>query len=246
MVYIYLKVEMSFVRKFDYSTFSYLADNVSALDRRALNHVLRELLGEILVDRDYSVSVIDTYAVTHEVIVIHLRYNAVEACFYVTSELCRYVNSRVGSVISERERINELADAAAMAVGKVMNFLALLEQVTSFESPEILALGEKKVFEFIDANPDLEYYRFIMEKLFRSSMHVLSEDKEKLISYFSPITSEGSELYTSLTTADGKAKTIRLSNGERVTVTQGSWTSLIADAPSASDRKNIFEAIFSS
>lgn len=145
-----------------------------------------------------------------------------------------------------RSDLNKKETSAAMAVGKVMNFLALLEEATSFESPEILALGEKRVFEFIDANPDLEYYRFIMEKLFRSSMHVLSEDKEKLISYFSPITSEGSELYTSLTTADGKAKTVRLSNGERVTVTQGSWTSLIADAPSASDRKKIFEAIFSS
>ena len=69
----------------------------------------------------------------------------------------------------------------ASKVSKVMMFLALLGQTTSFESPEILSLGKKKVTEFIDNNPEFEAYRFLMEKLFRGNKHVLKEKEEKLL-----------------------------------------------------------------
>lgn len=132
----------------------------------------------------------------------------------------------------------------AAKVSKVMMFLALLEQNTSFESPEILSLGKKKVTEFIDKNPEFEAYRFLMEKLFRGNKHVLKEREEKLLSYYSPVLREGSELYSKLAVADGKVKTVKLSSGEKVAVTQGNWRSLIADVPTAADRKKVFEAIF--
>ncbi len=132
----------------------------------------------------------------------------------------------------------------ASKVSKVMMFLALLEQNTSFESPEILSLGKKKVTEFIDNNPEFEAYRFLMEKLFRGNKHVLKEKEEKLLSYYSPVLREGSELYSKLAVADGKVKTVKLSNGEKVAVTQGNWRALIADVPTAADRKKVFEAIF--
>ena len=132
----------------------------------------------------------------------------------------------------------------ASKVSKVMMFLALLGQTTSFESPEILSLGKKKVTEFIDNNPEFEAYRFLMEKLFRGNKHVLKEKEEKLLSYYSPVLHEGSELYSKLAVADGKVKTVKLSNGEKVAVTQGNWRALIADVPTAADRKKVFEAIF--
>lgn len=132
----------------------------------------------------------------------------------------------------------------ASKVSKVMMFLALLGQTTSFESPEILSLGKKKVTEFIDNNPEFEAYRFLMEKLFRGNKHVLKEREEKLLSYYSPVLREGSELYSKLAVADGKVKTVKLSNGEKVAVTQGNWRALIADVPTAADRKKVFEAIF--
>ncbi len=132
----------------------------------------------------------------------------------------------------------------ASKMSKVTMFLALLGQTTSFESPEILSLGKKKVTEFIDNNPEFEAYRFLMEKLFRGNKHVLKEKEEKLLSYYSPVLREGSELYSKLAVADGKVKTVKLSNGEKVAVTQGNWRSLIADVPTAADRKKVFEAIF--
>ena len=85
---------------------------------------------------------------------------------------------------------------------------------------------------------------FLMEKLFRGNKHVLKEKEEKLLSYYSPVLHEGSELYSKLAVADGKVKTVKLSNGEKVAVTQGNWRALIADVPTAADRKKVFEAIF--
>lgn len=132
----------------------------------------------------------------------------------------------------------------AAAVSKVGMFLSQLNQVTSFESPEILSIGEEKVLQMIDAHEDLAQYRFLLEKLFHNSKHVLDASSERLLSYFQPLEESGSELYSTLSVADGKNKTILLSTKEKVTVTQGNWRSLIADSKNPKDRKKIFEAIF--
>ncbi len=165
--------------------------------------------------------------------------------YFLLSEELEKKLFRVYQYASLKSDLNKKDTASAASVARVMMLLANLEEVTSFEAPEILSLGRKKVFEFIDKNPEFESYRFIMEKLFRGNKHVLKEDREKLLSYYSPVANEGSELYSKLAVADAKNKTVKLSSGEKVTVTQGNWRALIADAPVASDRKKIFEAIFS-
>ena len=165
--------------------------------------------------------------------------------YFILSEEFEKKLFRVYQYSHLRSDLNKKDTESASTVARVMNLLANLEQATSFEAPEILSLGKDKVFAFIDENPRFESYRFIMEKLFRGNEHILKESEEKLLSYYSPVANAPSELYSKLSVADGKNKTIRLS-GEKVTVTQGNWRALIADAKSASDRKKIFEAIFSS
>ena len=151
---------------------------------------------------------------------------------------------RVYQYASLNSDLNKKDTESSANVARVMMLLANLEQATAFEAPEILSLGRKNVFDFIDENPEFESYRFGMEKLFRGNKHVLKEREEQLLSYYSPVTNEGSELYSKLAVADGKSKSVKLSGGEKVTVTQGNWRALIADAKAPSDRKKIFEAIF--
>lgn len=150
---------------------------------------------------------------------------------------------RVYQYGSLKSDLNKKNVENASKVSRMMILFQQLSQATSFEAPEVLALGKEKVMSFVDNHPELEEFRFGFEKLFRSTEHVLDAKSEKLMSYFSPV-SAGDELYSALAVADGKNETVKLKNKEVVTVTQGNWRSLIMKTANASDRKKIFEALY--
>lgn len=160
--------------------------------------------------------------------------------------LQKEVNEKLEKVYqygSLKSDLNKKNVENASKVSRMMILFQQLSQATSFESPEVLALGKDTVMSFVDNHPELEEFRFGFEKLFRSTEHVLDAKSEKLMSYFSPV-SAGDELYSALAVADGKNATVKLKNKEVVTVTQGNWRSLIMKADNASDRKKIFEALY--
>lgn len=152
--------------------------------------------------------------------------------------------SRVFQYAHLKSDLNKKDVNAANDLQKVFFFLNKLSQATSFESPEILSIGEKTIMSFIDNNKEIEQYRFAMEKLFHMNKHVLDSKKEELLSYFNTTSSAGSDLYDSLATSDRKSKTITLSTKEKVTVTQGNWRGLICDSKNKDDRRKVFRAIF--
>ncbi len=151
---------------------------------------------------------------------------------------------KVYQYASLKSDLNKKNVENATNVAKCSMLLYQASQITSFEAPEIIALGETKVYELLDQCKELEEFRFYFEKLFRNAEHILDEKSEMLLSYQSPLHSAGSELYSALAVGDGKAKEIELSNGKNVTVTQGNYRALIMDSDNEEDRKKIFEAIF--
>lgn len=151
---------------------------------------------------------------------------------------------RVYQYASLKSDLNKKDVENASRVARCRMLLYQAGQLTSFEAPEILALGEEKVFSLLKEAGNLDEFKFYFEKLFRNADHVLDEKSETLLSIYSPLTSTGSELYSALAVGDGMAKDVVLSNGETVKVTQGNYRSLIMDSKSPVDRKKIFEAVF--
>lgn len=140
----------------------------------------------------------------------------------------------------DKKDIDSLSDLNR--VGIVLdNFTSSL----SFEEPELLELGKDKLDEFIKKYPEFEEFSFTFEKLFDGQTHVLTKDKEMLLSNYTPVLGEAGELYTKLTVSDYLPKTIKLSDGQEVTVSTSSWTSLIKGAKTKEDRQAIFEALYS-
>ncbi|MCH3908839.1 MAG: oligoendopeptidase F [Bacilli bacterium] len=115
----------------------------------------------------------------------------------------------------------------------------------SFADPEILQLGEEKVKAFFKSRPELSEFDFGYAKLFRSQKHVLSGDKEKLLSYYSPLLDEGSKMYSLLSVADYVPKKVTLYNGETKEVNMSNWISLIQASEKPEDRAKIFETLYS-
>jgi len=130
-------------------------------------------------------------------------------------------------------------------VQKMAFLLSKLNQVTAFESPELLSIGKEKIDSFINKDETLEEYRFSIDKLFRNQEHVLDSKSESLLANFSQLTGQGSEVYTALSIADKVDKEVTLTDGSSITITSGNYRSLLADSNSAEDRKIIFEAVFS-
>ena len=116
---------------------------------------------------------------------------------------------------------------------------------SSYFEPEVLAYGEENVKAFLSKHPEFEEYSFYFEKLFRGQRHVLDAEKEKMLSHFAPLSGEAGDLYSILTVADYKPKTVTLSDGREVVVSTANWTSLIGKEKKAEDRKAIFDSLYS-
>ncbi len=133
----------------------------------------------------------------------------------------------------------------AARVQKMAFLLSKLNQVTAFESPELLSIGKETINNFINKDKTLKEYSFSLDKLFRNQEHVLDTKSESLLANFSQLTGQGSEVYTALSIADKVDKEVTLTDGTTITITSGNYRSLLADSDSADDRKIIFEAVFS-
>jgi len=146
---------------------------------------------------------------------------------------------------SMRSDRNKKDVANAEALMKVHIAMQQYGTAVSFQSPELLALGREKIDAFIKKYPEFEEYSFQLDQLFREADHILSAREENLLSAYSPISSGIRNLYSQLTTADGKAAEATLSDGSKVSVSQANWTSLISKTEKAEDRQAIFEALYS-
>jgi oligoendopeptidase F len=116
---------------------------------------------------------------------------------------------------------------------------------TSWIAPEILSIPKETVIQWIDANPELEPHRFDLMNMFRLQEHVLSEDKEKLLSFYSQFSSSPKSIYSQLSISDIKFKDVTLSDGEELKVTPANYSRVLATNKNQEDRKITFEALYS-
>ena len=152
--------------------------------------------------------------------------------------------SRVYQYASLKSDLNRKDVENAATLNRCRMAFYTLSETTAYVEPELISIGEEKVMAMLNQHPEIEEFRFSLEKLFRGSKHVLDSASEKLLSLYAPVTSSAGELYSALAVGDGKSADVKLKNKQVVTVTQGNYRALIAQSKEASDRKKIFEAVF--
>lgn len=127
---------------------------------------------------------------------------------------------------------------------KVQYLFSRFSNATSWIDPEIMGLGEKVVYEFVEKSDKLKEYKFSFDKLFRNKEHILNDDNEKILADFSAFTGTPSGLHTSLAVADNSEKEVTLNNGEVIKVTSGNFRSYLSTLKNQEDRRKVFEAVF--
>lgn len=115
-------------------------------------------------------------------------------------------------------------------------------QSVAWITPELLTVPEATMMQWIDENPELEAYRFGMKDMYRQQKHVLSADKEQLLSMFNQISGNPSSVYDALSTTDIEFPEVTLSDGSKVTMTPGTYSHLLSTSKNQADRKLAYES----
>ncbi len=124
---------------------------------------------------------------------------------------------------------------------QVQIMFAKFGTATSWINPEILTIPWDKMQKWLE-DPEFAPYRFGITDLYRQQAHVLSEDKETLLSYFSRLNSTPNDIYTNISTTDVDFPKVTLADGKEVQATNGNYSKILATDYNQEDRKKIFEA----
>ena len=120
-----------------------------------------------------------------------------------------------------------------------MTYVALGEK-TSFETPELLSISDEQMEEFYRAEPALELYRRHLDKTRRRKAHVLSAQEEKLLAGLGEVSQTPQDTFSMFSNADIKFEPATDANGEKHTISQGTYISCLESADRVL-RKNAYE-----
>ncbi len=130
---------------------------------------------------------------------------------------------------------------ASSKLQQVSILFAKFNTATAWLNPELLEIPWETMETWLDETPGLAPYRFGIEDLYRQQIHVLDEEKEKLLSFYSRFGSTPSSIYQELSTSDIKYPEVTLSDGSEVTMTRGTYGKVLATNRNQEDRKHAFE-----
>lgn len=137
-------------------------------------------------------------------------------------------------------------EVASVKLQEIESIYANYSISSSWITPEILTIPKETMVTWINENPTLEPNRFPLMEIYRLQEHVLSADKEKLLSYFGQYLGVPSDIYSELSTSDIKWNDVKLSDGSKTTVTNGVYSKVISTNRNQEDRKKVFEALYNS
>lgn len=114
----------------------------------------------------------------------------------------------------------------------------------SFVDSELISIGYDTLKSYIKNDPSLAKYDYMIEKLFANQKHVLSSDKELLLSHFNTPLSNYNNLYDKLAVSDNHSEKVMLSTGEEIEVSDANFRGYLASLSDPEDRKKVFEAVY--
>lgn len=137
-------------------------------------------------------------------------------------------------------------ETASIKMQEIEMIFAKFSVEMAWLEPEILEIPEETIKEWIEKYPKIKEREFSLLELFRLKKHVLSEEKERLLSYFSQFMSSSSDIYAELSISDIKWNTVKFSTGEELTVSNGVYSKILSTNRNQNDRKLAFEALYDS
>ncbi len=140
--------------------------------------------------------------------------------------------------------LNNRDNDAAGKLQRVGTLYAQFGTATAWFSPELLSIEWNTMSKWLIEYEGLAPYRFPIEDAYRQQKHVLSEDKERLLSYYSRVNANPTDAYNALSTADIKYRDVTLADGTTTTLSSGNYRNILAKNPNQADRKAAMEVYY--
>ena len=119
---------------------------------------------------------------------------------------------------------------------------AKFDTATAWFTPELLSIPQATVEQWIRETPALAPYRFTISESFRQQKHVLDEKGERLLSLAARFNQTPRATFQELSTSDIKFPKLTLSDGKPITLTPGTYRSVLETNFNQADRAKAFEA----
>jgi oligoendopeptidase F len=124
----------------------------------------------------------------------------------------------------------DIADPAGTKLhSKAQSVIAAVLAALSFVEPELLAIGEKQVYAWMQENPRLAVYRHYAEQLFRRQAHVRSPEVEELLGMLAESFSGPRTIWGMLTDADLKFEPAQTERNTALEFNSGTLGKILSD-----------------
>lgn len=127
---------------------------------------------------------------------------------------------------------------------KASYLFAVASNKLAWFTPELLTIPHDKMMGWIDADQELEQYSFPMQQMYHNQEHVLDEDKEQLLSYFSRVSDAPSSIYDELATSDIKYPEVTVSDGATLQASPGNVKKVLSFNKNQDDRRKMSEGLY--
>jgi oligoendopeptidase F len=125
---------------------------------------------------------------------------------------------------------------------RAMQLFVRTSTVASYIEPEILALPQETLEQFIQQTPGLDLYNTQLQDLNRKRPHIRSAEVEAVLAATGEITDAPDSIYSMIDNADLKLPMIKNEQGEDIELTQGNYLAFIR-SKDRRVRKDAFEAL---
>ena len=126
---------------------------------------------------------------------------------------------------------------------RIKSLFAKVSAGLSFLTPEILALEESVLHDYVATHEGLSLYKQALEELNAMRPHVLPAEQESLLAQMSEVAQASSETFGSLNNADLEFPEIEDESGQKVQITHGNYIRFL-ESSDRRVREDAFKAVY--
>ena len=123
------------------------------------------------------------------------------------------------------------------------NLLTEIAEATAFATPEILAIGEAKIAEFLQAEPALQHYQLVLHRIQRQRAHTLAPSEEALLAAAQKLGQAPNRIFDLISDADLTFPDAIDQSGQPHPLTHGTFTTLL-QSPDRQLRASAFQNLY--
>lgn len=106
---------------------------------------------------------------------------------------------------------------------KCNSVIARVSSAMSFFTPELLEVPEERILSYIEEEPDMKTYEFMLKDALREKAHILTAAEENILAQMSEVTGATNDVFTMLNNADMTFGTVTDEDGDPVSLTHGNY-----------------------